>query len=1224
MNRQIYRVQALFLMLAILSSTQLFGQSATNSYFDVHNMMPTSPDAAILGRFGETPISYYTGTSEIAVPIYTIEDKEAHFSLPITLRYHASGIKVEDQAGVAGLGWSLQAEGTIIHVVNGKEDTLDEMAINDPGGYQGLKNTSISGAYSQKTITCQVMSVGSDGIGDSLGPVNMASQGDGQPDIYIYNFADYSGKFYINPVTHQVVLINPTQQITFQRTGQETWSATTIDGNVFYFNTLEQSNNIANVFSTGYTCKLSSIVLNDGKEIDFSYASGSYQWYTYYENYHEGYPYGLSPVNEVGIVPSSTPSYFYEQYLSKITANNVVINFNLQGRGDLGGLLQNGTWSNAQRLKSIDIQDPVTGRRLKTFNFGCSYFPYTTAGGDYTDPEHTGHTTAQYDTLGKRLRLDSVQEVGYTSTGSPVPMPAYKFYYDSTHILPLKSSFARDYWGYFNGTTTNTCLTPDLNFLYGAQYQGYTNVPGFVLQLNAANRAPDRQQCMAGVLEKIVYPTGGYTTLSYQPNEFKNYIYPDQTKIKDATVKGYIASNNLSTDVTSTGHIVLNKTAVIQVKNVIERGANTSVTFSQLQPSYVELIKIKFGNLKILNTWQMLSTAQYTDSFSTGSNYEYSWIANIVVPYDSGAYYILSCALPSSLGAQGTSTNNASVSCTYTYYALPDSDTAVSYGAGLRVASIANYDMNGNVTSQKNLRYVNRDSSTSGILMSPLVYLANRPMYFVRWLSFVGGDVEMNYWESGADTIPFMTSESAIPYSDGAAGNLVGYSRVEELNVAPDGSNNGRKVYVYHNQPSQTMLDCPDVPDLLNGKVIQDEVLDAAGDSLEETNYTYVDNYTEHNLTPAYFDGLKMITYYYGSPISAFSQNISSAPNWQTTDFETIDFYPINSAWYIPRTKTSNYYSGSGVLTNTITYSYNMLGQLIEQDSRNSKNEPTATQYVYPNDTSSSVASLLRSVGLLNEVVSEKDWVGSNLMSETDIYYGWLGSIVAKDSIDRTVNGGQASNEFTFSKYGPFRTLDQYYKRNALASCLWDYRNELVVATAENAAYADIAFTSFEADGSGNWIIPDTTRIRAGGAFTGNLYYNLTGANAISDPTLTSTNTYTVTYWGYTGSAITINGSPGTAKVTLGNWTNYEAQVSGTSTVTVGGTGGIDELRLYPKGALMTTYTYAPLIGITSKCDPAGRTLYFTYDGLGRLHMVQDQYGNILKRYDYEYQTSNQ
>ena len=83
--------------------------------------------------------------------------------------------------------------------------------------------------------------------------------------------------------------------------------------------------------------------------------------------------------------------------------------------------------------------------------------------------------------------------------------------------------------------------------------------------------------------------------------------------------------------------------------------------------------------------------------------------------------------------------------------------------------------------------------------------------------------------------------------------------------------------------------------------------------------------------------------------------------------------------------------------------------------------------------------------------------------------------------------------------------------------------------------------------------------------------------------------------------------------------------VTGSTTVTIGGSGVIiDELRLCPKGSLITTYTYAPLIGITSKCDASSRLTYYSYDNLERLKLIKDQYGNILKRYDYEYQTTNQ
>jgi YD repeat-containing protein len=53
--------------------------------------------------------------------------------------------------------------------------------------------------------------------------------------------------------------------------------------------------------------------------------------------------------------------------------------------------------------------------------------------------------------------------------------------------------------------------------------------------------------------------------------------------------------------------------------------------------------------------------------------------------------------------------------------------------------------------------------------------------------------------------------------------------------------------------------------------------------------------------------------------------------------------------------------------------------------------------------------------------------------------------------------------------------------------------------------------------------------------------------------------------------------------------------------------------------SLVTTYTYKPLVGITSVTDPAGIATYYEYDSYGRLLYVKDTYFNILKKYDYHY-----
>jgi YD repeat-containing protein len=74
--------------------------------------------------------------------------------------------------------------------------------------------------------------------------------------------------------------------------------------------------------------------------------------------------------------------------------------------------------------------------------------------------------------------------------------------------------------------------------------------------------------------------------------------------------------------------------------------------------------------------------------------------------------------------------------------------------------------------------------------------------------------------------------------------------------------------------------------------------------------------------------------------------------------------------------------------------------------------------------------------------------------------------------------------------------------------------------------------------------------------------------------------------------------------------------------VSVTGSGTIDELRLYPVKAQMTTFSYKPLIGVGSQSDPNNRVTYYEYDWLGRLKLIRDQDRKILKTLDYQFQVT--
>lgn len=120
-------------------------------------------------------------------------------------------------------------------------------------------------------------------------------------------------------------------------------------------------------------------------------------------------------------------------------------------------------------------------------------------------------------------------------------------------------------------------------------------------------------------------------------------------------------------------------------------------------------------------------------------------------------------------------------------------------------------------------------------------------------------------------------------------------------------------------------------------------------------------------------------------------------------------------------------------------------------------------------------------------------------------------------------------------------------------------------------------------------------------AHTGNLGYGGSYTVPFTPPPGRS---YLIQWWNYTGTAWAFNQQAYTGPITI--------------------TGTIDDVRVFPKDALMTTYTYNPLVGKTSEMDPSGRSVVYQYDGLNRLMTVRDQDNNILKQYDYEYQSCAQ
>ena len=106
------------LVLACLPLVPTFGQVVK---LDMPQIFPVSPEAAVLDKFHSYPVDHCTGVPDIRIPLYEIVAGD--ITIPVTLSYHASGLKPHDGSGLAGTNWSLSLEPTVSREIRGTDDT---------------------------------------------------------------------------------------------------------------------------------------------------------------------------------------------------------------------------------------------------------------------------------------------------------------------------------------------------------------------------------------------------------------------------------------------------------------------------------------------------------------------------------------------------------------------------------------------------------------------------------------------------------------------------------------------------------------------------------------------------------------------------------------------------------------------------------------------------------------------------------------------------------------------------------------------------------------------------------------------------------------------------------------------------------------------------------------------------------------------------------------------
>ncbi len=480
------RIKSTLRIICFLGCQVLLGQEPGDNYKDA--IIPPSPTASGLGKYGEIPISHFTGTANISIPLYELETRG--MSIPLSLSYHSSGVRVEENSSWVGTGWSLNAGGVITRSVKGlpDEDSYGLMSVNEYHG--GLP-----------------MLTGNDVTIDSNDPdyskINDMLNGtmDTEPDIFYYNFLGSSGKLFFddNGDFHTIPYQNMKFIKTISTTNNGEWIISDGNGDTYYFgssdgseNGIEYSRSNANpnlettdIVTAWY---LTKIVTHQNEEIIFTYGNKSIvserensQSYTWYQPNVNTASAVEALTNEWSAYQLIGTSFSGKSILETISSDfGEIYILTTNDRDDLpGGVL-------VSQILAYDAY----GNRIKNWAFNY----------DYEESHH------------ERIYLKSVQQILNLNITSEIPAYQFEYYSTVSNKLPERFSKNQDYWGYFNGANNSHLLGASYNYDFVSGNIFFP--PGFQF----ADRDANSGFANIGSLKRITYPTGGYTEIEYEVN----------------------------------------------------------------------------------------------------------------------------------------------------------------------------------------------------------------------------------------------------------------------------------------------------------------------------------------------------------------------------------------------------------------------------------------------------------------------------------------------------------------------------------------------------------------------------------------------------------------------------------------------------------------------------------------------------------------------------------
>lgn len=156
-----------------------------------------SPNATSLGKYGDIPVSFYTGQANVSIPLYTMNVKG--IEMPININYDTRGVQMNTLPGWTGENWTLETGGVIVRSVKGRADELifPTRIIEAARRNSGNLHFPIPESYFQCHDTINTYFNNENLTADSLFSHILFSSFDLEPDLFTFNFMGHVGKFYL-------------------------------------------------------------------------------------------------------------------------------------------------------------------------------------------------------------------------------------------------------------------------------------------------------------------------------------------------------------------------------------------------------------------------------------------------------------------------------------------------------------------------------------------------------------------------------------------------------------------------------------------------------------------------------------------------------------------------------------------------------------------------------------------------------------------------------------------------------------------------------------------------------------------------------------------------------------------------------------------------------------------------------------------------------------------